>query len=160
MIVSFIETIGKRRMLSLVRRQWWWCVLARMSRALAEALDFARTHEACFAIVGIHPHDTKDDNAEEIRGLVEPPWWNRGGCIVRPDYFYSHSPKEVQQEALRQQLQIAIDYDLPVSFHVRNAFEDFLADTDEFPRIRGVLIVLLILRRILLRRNGAACILV
>lgn len=105
-----------------------------------EALDFARTHEACYAVVGIHPHDTKDDNAEEIRGLVES---RRDEIVgigeIGLDYFYSHSPKEVQQEALRQQLQIATDYDLPVSFHVRNAFEDFWPILDEFPRIRGVL---------------------
>lgn len=25
-----------------------------------EALEFCRTHEGCYPVVGIHPHDTKD----------------------------------------------------------------------------------------------------
>ena len=55
------------------------------------------------------------------------------------DYFYDHSPREVQIERLREQLQIATDYNLPVSFHVREAFQDFWPVLDEFPGIAGVM---------------------
>jgi len=55
------------------------------------------------------------------------------------DYFYTHSPREMQITALETQLQLAIDYNLPVIFHVRDAFEDFWPIFDNFSGLRGVL---------------------
>ena len=105
-----------------------------------EAVEFCRSHEACYPIVGIHPHDTTDNDTGEIRAIVEI---HREQIIgigeIGLDYFYSHSDREVQMRALREQLQIAQDFDLPVSFHVREAFDDFWPIFDEFPRTRGVL---------------------
>ena len=105
-----------------------------------EAVAFCDTHEACYPVVGIHPHDTKDNDTGEIRALVEA---NREQIVgigeIGLDYFYSHSEREVQIRALREQLQIAKDFDLPVSFHVREAFDDFWPIFDEFPGVMGVL---------------------
>ena len=105
-----------------------------------EAVEFCRTHEASYPVVGIHPHDAGDNKSEDIRALVET---NRDKIIgigeIGLDYFYDHSPREVQMERLREQLQIASDYNLPVSFHVREAFEDFWPILDEFPGITGVM---------------------
>ena len=55
------------------------------------------------------------------------------------DYYYNNSPRDVQIAVLEQQLQWAMDYDLPVSFHVREAFADFWPIFDNFHGIRGVL---------------------
>ncbi len=114
-----------------------------------EAVEFCQTHEGCYPIVGIHPHDAKDNAAANIRLLVEEglqslqskaPNANIIGIgEIGLDYFYDHSPREVQIERLREQLQIASDYNLPVSFHVREAFDDFWPILDDFPDIRGVL---------------------
>lgn len=105
-----------------------------------EAVEFCRTHEGCYAVVGVHPHDTKDGGIDLIEQLVRE---HRDQIIgigeIGLDYFYSHSPADVQQQALRAQLQVAQRYDLPVSFHVREAFEDFWPIFDEFPGTRGVL---------------------
>ena len=105
-----------------------------------EAVEFCRTREASYPVVGIHPHDAGDNKSEDIRALVET---NRDKIIgigeIGLDYFYDHSPREVQMERLREQLQIASDYNLPVSFHVREAFEDFWPILDEFPGITGVM---------------------
>ncbi len=105
-----------------------------------EAVAFCRTHEASYPVVGIHPHDAKDNRAEDIRAVVEA---NRDVIVgigeIGLDYFYDHSPRDVQMERLREQLQIASDYNLPVSFHVREAFEDFWPILDEFSGITGVM---------------------
>jgi TatD DNase family protein len=105
-----------------------------------EAVKFCRTHEACHPVVGIHPHDTKDNDPAEIRAIVEA---NREQIVgigeIGLDYFYSHSDREVQMWSLREQLQIAQDFNLPVSFHVREAFDDFWPIFDEFTGITGVL---------------------
>ena len=105
-----------------------------------EALEFCRTHKACYSVVGIHPHDTKDNDIADIRELLES---HKSEIIgigeIGLDYYYGHSPREVQLSALRAQLQLAKEFDLPVSFHVREAFSDFWPVLDEFPGIRGVL---------------------
>jgi TatD DNase family protein len=102
-----------------------------------EAIEFASTHSSVYATVGVHPHDTKDGYAEIVR-LVRAQDVIAIGEIGL-DYFYTHSPREVQIRALETQLQIAADHDLPVSFHVREAFDDFWPILRNFPGTRGVL---------------------
>ncbi len=105
-----------------------------------EAVEFCQMHENTYPIVGVHPHDTATSDASEIRQLVTH-YRDRivGIGEIGLDYFYTHSPRERQIEALREQLVIAKEFDLPVSFHVREAFDDFWPILDEFPGIRGVL---------------------
>ena len=62
------------------------------------------------------------------------------------DYYYNHSPRDVQIQVLEAQLQLAVDYDLPVSFHVRDGapdqpsvWDDFWPIFDNFHGLRGVL---------------------
>lgn len=103
------------------------------------AVEFSDKYPFCFAVVGVHPHDTKDgisyieqilqDNHKRVIGVGE----------IGLDYFYTHSPREVQIAALEQQLQWAQDFGLPVSFHVRDAFDDFWPIFDNFTGLRGVL---------------------
>ena len=60
------------------------------------------------------------------------------------DYYYNHSLREVQIQALEAQLQLAVDYDLPVSFHIRDGapdqpsvWDDFWPIFDNFHELRG-----------------------
>jgi TatD DNase family protein len=55
------------------------------------------------------------------------------------DYFYTHSPREVQIKALEGQIDLALRHDLPIIFHVREAFDDFWPIFDNFKGIRGEL---------------------
>lgn len=55
------------------------------------------------------------------------------------DYFYQNSPKEAQEKALRFQIELALEHDLPMIFHVREAFDDFWPIFDSYKNIRGVL---------------------
>lgn len=104
-----------------------------------EAVRFAAEHESCFAVVGVHPHDSKDgiDEVKTILSETHPKVVGVGEIGL--DYFYDHSPRDVQIAAFEQQLQWASDYGLSVSFHVREAFEDFWPILNNFPTIQGVL---------------------
>jgi TatD DNase family protein len=103
-----------------------------------EAVRFAESHDGVWAAVGVHPHDTKDgwETIAELAGSSQ-----KVVAIgeIGLDYFYNHSLREVQIQGLEQQLQIALDNNLPVSFHVREAFTDFWPIFDNFPGLRGVL---------------------
>lgn len=104
-----------------------------------EALKFAKSHKNCWALVGVHPHDSRlgykkvedliRSAPEELVGIGE----------IGLDFHYNNSSKKDQIAALEQQLQWAVDYNLPVSFHVRDAFDDFWPVFDNFFGVRGVL---------------------
>ncbi|MBI3983713.1 TatD family hydrolase [Candidatus Microgenomates bacterium] len=107
-----------------------------------QAIDFASSHSQVFATVGLHPHDSKlgDDELAQLEELVNSPRVVAvGECGL--DYYYENSPRARQQLALRHQINLALDHDLPVVFHVRDAFGDFFKIVDEYQsgsRIRGV----------------------
>lgn len=54
------------------------------------------------------------------------------------DYFYNHSPKADQVKVLRFQIELALKHDVPMVFHIREAFDDFWPIFDQYPGIRGV----------------------
>lgn len=54
------------------------------------------------------------------------------------DYHYPGYDRAAQIRLLEQMLQLAVDHDLPVSFHVREAYADFFPVVANFPSIRGV----------------------
>ncbi len=103
--------------------------------ALAYELDYT---------IGIHPHETIDappDLAAAFDALVaearRPP---RAIGEIGLDYFYDHSPREVQRNVLAAQLRYALSRTYPVVFHQRDAFDDFVAILREHagPTLRGV----------------------
>jgi TatD DNase family protein len=106
------------------------------------AVDFAGKHDGVWASIGIHPHEAKlhaDDQAalDEFAALAATPKVVAvGECGL--DYFYTHSPKKEQEAVLRFQLEIAQKHNLPLIFHVREAFDDFWPIFDEYKDLRGV----------------------
>ena len=103
----------------------------------ADAIAFASKHEGAYAAIGVHPHDTKDGYGK-ITELTDQKKVVAVGEIGL-DYFYGHSPREVQIMALESQIQTAVDHDLPIIFHVREAFDDFWPILDNFHGIKGEL---------------------
>jgi len=93
-------------------------------------------------------HDTKDGWGD-VKTLLENKTENSPIVAIGEiglDYYYNNSPREMQIEGLEAQLQMAIDYNLPVSFHVRDGAKDqpsvwgdFWPIFDNFPGLRGVL---------------------
>lgn len=102
-----------------------------------DAVAFASAHPEAVASIGVHPHDTKD-GYEEIASLVGSEKLVAVGEIGL-DYYYSHSPREVQIKALEWQIELALANNLPIIFHVRDAFDDFWPVIEKYQGIRGVL---------------------
>lgn len=109
------------------------------NQSSVDAIKFAEAHDGVWATVGVHPHDAKD-GYELIPQLASQKSTKLVAVgEVGLDYFYTHSPRNVQIAAFEAQLQLAIDGNLPVIFHVRDAFEDFWPILDNFTGVRGVL---------------------
>ncbi|MBC7581629.1 TatD family hydrolase [Aeromicrobium sp.] len=107
------------------------------------AVEFVEHRDNVWAAIGIHPHEAQryigqDDLLDTLAGLVARPGVVAvGECGL--DYFYNHSPREAQIEILRFQIELALLHDLPLSFHVREAYDDFWPIFEEYKGIRGVL---------------------
>jgi len=103
-----------------------------------DAISFAEAHDNVWASIGVHPHDTKD-GYDELLQLAGSSDKIIAVGEIGLDYFYTHSPKELQLEALEHQIQLALTHDLPIIFHVREAFDDFWPIFEKYPGIRGEL---------------------
>ena len=89
------------------------------------AIAAAAEHPGVYATVGLHPHDALngvDTIADlfDVDGIVAV-----GECGL--DYYYGHSPREVQQRVFAEQIAIANDRDLPLVIHTRDAWDDTFA---------------------------------
>jgi len=99
------------------------------------AIPFAVRYPWIYASVGVHPHEARlltPAHLEQMRQLAGHPRVLAIGEIGL-DYWYDHSPRPVQQQVFRQQLELAAEARLPILIHCRpsqnssNAWDDLLA---------------------------------
>ena len=93
----------------------------------SRAVAVAEKYENVYAAVGVHPHDAKlyDDSAEQhlielVKSSEKVIAWGEIGL----DYYYDHSPRDVQREVFRRQIRTAKTLDLPVIIHSREADDE------------------------------------
>lgn len=107
--------------------------------AAAEA--FATAHSGVFWTYGIHPEYAGKVATEKLES-------NPLATVKREklvaigevglDYHYEGYDRAQQLRLFEQMLQLAKETALPVSLHIREAFEDALAVMDNFPEVTGV----------------------
>ena len=105
----------------------------------ARAVVFAQKNQNVWSSVGLHPHDAKlgESAYRKLESLVnQPSVIAIGECGL--DYYYNNSAKKDQAAALRFQIELAIKNNLPLIFHIRDAFEQFWPIFDSYKGIRGV----------------------
>lgn len=105
------------------------------------AHEFAANNQGVYWTYGLHPSEAKSTQETSSLKIELPP--NQKSKLVAIgeiglDYHYEGYDKKAQIALFERLLQLADDDDLPVSFHVRQAFEDFFAIIRNFPKIRGV----------------------
>ena len=113
------------------------CDLPTSRAALALAEQFPHV----YAAVGIHPEDCAgytDADLDALRQLCRHDKAVAIGEIGLDYYWAENPPKEFQQTVFRRQLELALELDLPVIVHDREAHGDCLAIVREYPGLRGV----------------------
>lgn len=98
------------------------------------ALSVAAAHPRVHATVGLHPHEASQgvDTIVDLFGGGAP--FDEGAGALRPvavgecglDYFYDHSPRDIQRRAFADQIDIANALGLPLVVHTRDAWADTL----------------------------------
>ena len=94
-----------------------------------------------FPGIGLHPENVQTDWREQLAAISNQLSVNRYIAIgeIGLDYHFDTTYKAEQQEALRIQLGWAMERNLPVMIHSRDATEDCLNILREFPGLRGVM---------------------
>ena len=100
------------------------CDLADSERALALARRYGT-----LSSVGIHPHEAIDAPADIAAAFAPFLSDERVVAIGETglDYYYDHSPRDAQQRVMRAQVRLAREQSVPLIFHHRDAFDDFIA---------------------------------
>lgn len=113
---------------------------SRLALAFAQNPEYAlqKTGVKLFATAGLHPHEAKAGDAalDAIADLAEDVI-AIGECGL--DYYRNLASRQEQDRALRSQIEIALEYNLPLVFHVRDAWEDFFTTLQDYPKVRGVI---------------------
>lgn len=109
------------------------------------AVAVAEKYDNVFASVGVHPHDAKlyGDKAENhlidlVRASKKVIAWGEIGL----DYYYDHSPRDVQREVFRRQIRTAREFGLPIIIHSRDADDEtveILTEECSYEGFRGVM---------------------
>lgn len=115
-----------------------------------KAVEISQNYESCFAAVGIHPHHTdefvklgKSAVEEELKKLIAKRGVVAVGEIGLDYHEYKGYPlitsenKKQQKELLQIQIKIAQEYNLPIIFHCRDAYDDQL-DIIKDQKLTGV----------------------
>ena len=111
------------------------------SGEIQRAVEVAGRYQNVFASVGVHPHDAKlyDDEAErhliELTQSSKVVAWGEIGL----DFYYDHSPREIQASVFRRQIRKASELGLPIIVHSRDANDETVellrneCDRPDFP---------------------------
>jgi len=106
------------------------------------AVEQAKKYPWCYAAVGCHPHDTKTmDEAALVmfKGLAKKPKVKAIGEIGL-DFYYDHSERDVQRYWFRRQVQLAMELEMPIVIHDRDANDEVMSILKEegvFSRARA-----------------------
>ncbi len=106
----------------------------------SDAVKLAERYENVFSAIGIHPHEAdRNKNAEGLKELLV-----RSDKIVAIgetglDYHYDFADRDNQKSLFESHLALALQYDLPVIIHCREAFDDVISIIKSAnDRLRGV----------------------
>jgi TatD DNase family protein len=88
----------------------------------AAAIDIASRHEGVHATVGLHPHEASNGIESILAFLDDPAIVAIGEAGL--DYYYDHSPRDVQRSVFAAQIQLAHERRLPLVIHTRDAWDE------------------------------------
>ena len=90
------------------------------------SVELANKYENIYAAIGVHPHEAKtyDDQVEER--LIELSKNEKVMAIgeIGLDYYYDNSPRDVQKEVFKRQIELAARLGKNIVIHSRDAVKD------------------------------------
>ncbi len=97
-------------------------VIGTDAETSAAATSIAAEHDDVWATVGLHPHDATNGVASILPFISLPKVIAIGECGL--DYYYEHSPRDVQLPVFAEQIALAKEHNLTLVIHTRDAWQD------------------------------------
>jgi len=88
-----------------------------------QAIKDAADRSWCYAAVGVHPHyaeSFKDEDLATLKELTDAPKVVAFGEIGL-DFYRDYSPRDMQRDAFRKQLRLALETGMPIIIHDRES---------------------------------------
>ena len=98
------------------------------AKTIKRALLLVERYDFLYAAVGWHPVDAIDFTEEKLKWIEELSSHPKVVAIGETglDYHWDKSPKDIQKDVFRKQIQLAKKVNLPLVIHNRNATEDVI----------------------------------
>jgi TatD DNase family protein len=103
-------------------------------------LSTESAYENCYAMIGLHPCSVNQDYKKELN-IVDMYLTQRKFIAIGEiglDFYWDKTFTEQQYHAFHKQIEIAIQHDLPIVIHSRNAIDECIDVVKEHPGITGV----------------------
>jgi len=107
---------------------------ATSMKSFAETREAAAAYDDVYCSVGVHPHEASADGeaitADDLVKYADDPkvvGFGETGL----DYFYDHSPRDMQQHCFREHIRAAMATGLPLIVHSRDAEDDTIRILNE-----------------------------
>lgn len=92
------------------------------------AKEYATQYRNIYAGLGFHPHDAKKMQSTDLQTFAE--WAEHPKVVaigeIGLDYYYDHSPREVQRRVFIEHIDLAKQLHLPIIVHDRDAHGDII----------------------------------
>lgn len=98
-----------------------------------KAVELSELFPNVYAVIGIHPHEAKGANSQVLEevGLLATNKKIVGIGEIGLDFFRDYSPRDIQREVFRRQIDLAKELDLAIVIHAREAYAEVLEILDE-----------------------------
>lgn len=96
-----------------------------------------------FAMMGLHPCSVKPETWEKELNIVQKYLSERKFCAIGEigiDLYWDKSTLDIQTKAFEQQIDWAIEKDLPIIIHSRDSFDETfeILEQKRHPKLRGI----------------------
>ncbi len=105
-----------------------------------QMLQTEKAFEGCLAMMGLHPCSVNNLFDKEI-DIIKQHFSHRKFIAIGEiglDFYWDKTFVKEQYEAFHQQIQLALEYELPIAIHSRNAIDESIAVVKQYPGLRGV----------------------
>jgi TatD DNase family protein len=110
------------------------------------SIDIAKRYSSVFATIGVHPCDSVTHDLKKsivsLRGMLDDKERNKIVALgeIGLDFFHKPFDKQKQYDFLKAQVELALEYDVPVVLHVREAADELLRVIEEYVKngLKGV----------------------
>ena len=103
-------------------------------------VEMEQAFPGCHALMGLHPCSVKQDLEWEL-ALIRDYLRKRKFLAVGEiglDFYWDKTFVKEQYEAFHRQIGLALEQDLPIVIHSRNAIDECIAVVEQYPGLRGV----------------------